>query len=238
MPQSTSSLNEVFARRAIANSNYPSELVTGLNQKTIETFARSGCKRFAEFGVNLGATTLEIAKHLKGDGEIYLFDYQYNVDYVGELLQSNGFSNFHRFGSSSKLLDSYNWPLSQLLEKQSGPLFDYCFLDGAHIWHIDALTFFLVDRLLAVGGYVDFDDYNWSLAISPTLAPHLFPKTSEFYTDEQIKDRQVKRVVDLLVKTSPRYVEIVENKIYQKIANEGESSSFAKLRSIWRRLVS
>jgi hypothetical protein len=58
------------------------------------------------------------------------------------------------------------------------------------------LTFFLVDRLLEVGGYIDFDDYNWSLAISPTLAPDKFPRTLEMYTSEQIEDRQVKRVVD------------------------------------------
>jgi len=209
-----------FEKRAEENANYPSQLVTGLSPKTIETFAKFNCKRFAEFGVNLGITTLEIAKHLNGNGEIYLFDYQYNVDYVANLLKSNGFENVHRFGSSAKLLDSYNWPLSELLAKQSGPLFDYCFIDGAHTWNVDALTFFLCDRLLEAGGFMDFDDYNWSLASSQTLAPHLFPKTAEFYTDEQIKDQQVKRVVDILVKTNPRYEEVVADKVYRKIKSD------------------
>ena len=39
------------------------------------------------------------------------------------------------------------------------PIFDYVFIDGAHTWMLDALAFLLVDRLLRVGGYVDFDDY-------------------------------------------------------------------------------
>lgn len=218
----TSDMAKVFEKRADANENYPSQLITNINKVTVETFTRFNCKRYAEFGVNLGSTALEIARHLNGSGEIYLFDFQYNVDFVAELLRSNGFDNVHRYGSSAKLLDSYNWPLSCLLQRQDGPLFDYCFIDGAHTWNVDALTFFLVDRLLAVGGLIDFDDYDWSLGKSPTLAPHVFPKTTEFYTDEQITDEQVKRVVDLLVKTSPRYEAIVEDKVYRKIANDGE----------------
>lgn len=224
MPETTAaSLEEVFEKRATENDSYPSQLITNVNTETVDTFVRFNCKRYAEFGVNLGSTTLEIARHLNGDGEIYLFDYQYNVDYVANLLKSSGFKNVHSFGSSAKLLDSYNWPLSHLLERKAGDIFDYCFIDGAHTWNVDALTFFLVDRLLAVGGLIDFDDYDWCLGKSPTLAPHLFPKTAEFYTSEQIDDQQVKRVVDLLVKTSPRYETILENKIYRKIAHDGDS---------------
>jgi len=229
----TSSNDDVFALRADANKYYPSQLVTGINSKTIDTFISFNCKQYAEFGVNLGATTLEIARHLNGSGKISLFDYQYNVDYVAQLLLSHGYGNVQKYGSSTKVLDSYNWPLSSLLKENDGPLFDYCFIDGAHTWNVDALTFFLVDRLLEVGGLVDFDDYQWSLSKSPTLAPNVFPKTAEFYTDEQIEDQQVKRVVDLLVKTSPRYEEIVRDKVYRKIANDGEPVSAP---SIWKRL--
>ncbi|RTL52873.1 MAG: hypothetical protein EKK40_06905 [Bradyrhizobiaceae bacterium] len=231
-----SELTKVFDMRANANENYPSRLITNINTQTVETFVRFNCQRYAEFGVNLGSTALEIARHLGGKGEIYLFDFQYNVDYVDELLRANGFTNVRKFGSSTKLLDSYNWPLSNLIKDNSEPLFDYCFIDGAHVWNIDALTFFLADRLLAVGGLVDFDDYDWSLGTSPTLAPNIFPRTAEFYTDEQIADQQVKRVVDLLVKTSPRYEVVIENKIYRKIAHDGAGQKTLRP-SLWQRLL-
>ena len=84
-------------------------MTTNNNPQTIEAFSRLGRTRFAEFGGNLGATTLEIAWHLNGRGQIYLFDYEYNVNLVADLLKSEGFENVERYGSSTKLLDSYNW---------------------------------------------------------------------------------------------------------------------------------
>lgn len=77
-----------------------------------------------------------------------------------------------------KFNDSYNWNLIKLF-KSSGfqPIFDYCFLDGAHTFAIDALSFFLVDKLLKVGGYVDFDDYGWRLRNS-SLDPEKIPEIS------------------------------------------------------------
>jgi hypothetical protein len=53
---------------------------------------------------------------------------------------------------------------------------DYVFLDGAHTFAIDALTFFLTDRLLKIGGHFDFDDYSWKL---PAPREHALRKIAQ-----------------------------------------------------------
>ena len=95
---------------------------------------------------------------------------------------------------------SYNWQLAKLVAANDGPIFDYIFLDGAHTFAVDALTFFLCDKLLKIGGYIDFDDYNWTLRASPSLRPERFPLTAKLYTREQIDTPQVKMIIDLLVR--------------------------------------
>jgi hypothetical protein len=113
-------------------------------------------------------------------------------------------------------MDSYNWSLMRVLEEHEGPLFDYVFLDGAHTWAHDALAFLLADRLLAPGGYMDFDDYGWSLRASPSMNPEVFPDVESLYSEEQIDARQVALVVDVLVRPDERYEELVANKIFRK----------------------
>ena len=63
---------------------------------------------------------------------------------------------------------SYTWRLMRFLEEDPTPRFDLCYLDGAHRY-VDALAFFLVDRLLRPGGWVIFDDLNWTYATSPVM---------------------------------------------------------------------
>jgi predicted O-methyltransferase YrrM len=189
------------------------------NQDTIDFIKSTNCRHIAEIGVYTGSTSLEFAKFLNGNGELHLFDYEDRVENVAKGLAKAGFQNVKTFGSSYKLLDSYNWSLAQLLEKNTTPIYDYVYLDGAHNWAFDALATFLIDRLLTVGGYLDFDDYDWTYANSPTAGPNVFPLTKKLYTQLQISSQQVKMIVDLIVKRDSRYKEIVANKIFQKIAS-------------------
>lgn len=91
---------------------------------------------------------------------------------VKQKLNEAGFFNVIAHGNSRKTMDSYNWSLMKLLQVRREPFFDYVFIDGAHVWAIDALTFFLVDRLLKPGGYIDFDDYDWTIRNSPSVNPN------------------------------------------------------------------
>ena len=192
--------------------------VTAANSRTVEFFAASGCQTYAEIGVYEGDTTLEIAMVLDGAGELHLFDFEDRVETVATRLREAGHENFVAHANSRRLLDSYNWSLMQLLQDHETPIFDYVFLDGAHTWALDALALFLIDRLLQPGGYIDFDDYTWTLRNSPSMNPSAFPEVEQLYTDDQIDTAQVALVVDLLVKLDPAYEEVVPNKIFRKRA--------------------
>lgn len=196
-------------------NNYP-QVDCPVNKVTIEWVNRTQPKVYAEIGIATGSTAVEVAKVMPQGGEIHLFDFYDKVDFVEKRLTESGFKKIVGHSNSYKLRDSYNWSLMKLLQKHSEPIFDYVYLDGMHTWDIDGFTFFLVDRLLKPEGYIDFDDYGWSLAISPSLKPSVFPLTEKLYTNEQIRAKGVRLVIELLVRRDPNYVEVVKNKIFQK----------------------
>lgn len=170
---------------------------------------------YAEFGFYRADTALNVCERFP-NAVIHLFDFHENVEQAKIKLEKFSDRVFY-YGNTQKYNDSYNWNLVQLIIKRKAmPCFDYCFIDGAHTVAIDALTFFLCDRLTKTGGFIDFDDYSWSLRGS-SLDPSKIPAIADQYTDEQIDSKQVAMIVDGLVKTDPRYKEVVSNKIYQKI---------------------
>jgi predicted O-methyltransferase YrrM len=192
--------------------------VPGPNLQTVEFFAATGCRRYAEIGVYRGDTTMRIAELVSGGGELHLFDFEDRLVPVVERLGAAGYTNVVAHANSRRLMDSYNWSLMELLAEHREPVFDYVFLDGAHTWALDALAFLLIDRLLAPGGYVDFDDYPWTIARSPSMGPDVFPDVRRLYTDEQIERPQVALVVDLLVRRDSAYTEVIADKVFQKAA--------------------
>ena len=186
------------------------------NAKTMEFLASTDSRTIAEIGVDQGATSEAILGWLGGRGVLHLFDFDDRLSSVTDRLRGKGFTNFVTHSNSRRTLDSYNWSLMTLLKESPAPPFDYIYLDGAHTWAIDALAFFLVDLLLKPGGYIDFDDYYWTIDASPTVNPRVYPRIREMYTDEQMQTMQVASIVDLLVRRPGRYEEVVPNKIFRK----------------------
>lgn len=171
---------------------------------------------YAELGIYLGDTARNVCQRFP-NAVLHLFDFTSALEKARQTLSGHG-NKIYWYENSQRFCDSYNWPLMKLLEQGNGaPIFDYCFLDGAHTVAVDALSFFLCDRLLRVGGYLDFDDYGWRLRGS-SLDPTKVPEIAHQYTDEQIDSYQVKMIVDLLVKPDKRYQEVVPNKVYRKVA--------------------
>jgi predicted O-methyltransferase YrrM len=95
---------------------------------------------------------------------------------------------------------SYNWFLHRKLRERVSddrvePVYDFCFLDGAHTWIDDGLAFALVDRLLKPGGWILFDDLPWKLD----------ERWAEEVPEAERELAQVQEVFDLVVATHPQY---------------------------------
>ncbi|MFK8022521.1 MAG: class I SAM-dependent methyltransferase [Ilumatobacter sp.] len=91
---------------------------------------------------------------------------------------------------------SFTWELKRLLEREERPQYDFVFLDGGHVWDVTGFAFFLVDQLLAPGGWLLFDDLKWSYATSPSLKDL---DDTMAIPEEERTAQQVRAVFDVLV---------------------------------------
>jgi predicted O-methyltransferase YrrM len=58
---------------------------------------------------------------------------------------------------------SYTWELSKMIRATPRPQFDLCYFDGGHTWDPTGFGFLLVDMLLRPGGWIIFDDLEWTV---------------------------------------------------------------------------
>ena len=175
-------------------------------------YEQSATFHYAEFGIYEGSTAFAIASYFP-NCHLYLFDYQTTIGRYIKRFESFG-NRVQFFGNSDRYLDSYNWSLANLIAANPKIKFDYVFLDGAHTLAVDGLTFFIAKFVLNEGGYIDFGDYNWRVTGS-SLDPSKVPQMSYQYTQEQMDDYQVKRIINLFVTPDSDFSEVVENKVYQ-----------------------
>ena len=99
---------------------------------------------------------------------------------------------------------SYNWELMKIIEKNSignslEPIYDFCFIDGAHSWETDGFAFLLCSKLLKPGGWILFDDMSYRF--KDTIEDQ-GEETSAYLsslTDEEKNTAQVLKVFLLLV---------------------------------------
>ena len=147
----------------------------------------------------LAAAAEELGGHVTTLDRPYVLERDPNIH---QLLDRVGLAD----RASVILTHTYVWPLRAMLRDQlkrgSGGTFDFVFLDGAHIWEVDALAFLLADRLLRPGGWILLDDLNWSIDASPSM------RTSTLYeemSDEFRQAQQVQDVFDLLVRPHGDY---------------------------------
>ena len=94
----------------------------------------------------------------------------------------------------------YNWYMADLIRKQTDngictPMFDFCFLDGAHEWQPDALAVYLAVKLLKPGGVLVLDDLNLKLR-----AMSHWQITHSHLSDRELDEYQIGMVWDLVVK--------------------------------------
>lgn len=134
----------------------------------------------------------------------------------------------------------YTWYLKGEIEARSDaagncePLFDFCYLDGAHTWIVDGLAVILIERLLKPGGWLLLDDLDWAIGDHLETLPQgsveealgsldlfrstgwdagsgfgygLFP-TAWTMTRRERNRRQLKDVFELIVKPHPSFTDL------------------------------
>jgi predicted O-methyltransferase YrrM len=102
---------------------------------------------------------------------------------------------------------SFTWELRRMLAEPEPPSFDFVFLDAGHTWDVTGFAFFLVDRLLRPGGWLLFDDLNWSVDASASVRTTNWAKA---LSAEERSTQQVRDVFDVLVGGDPRYSTTVD----------------------------
>jgi predicted O-methyltransferase YrrM len=105
---------------------------------------------------------------------------------------------------------SYTWWLKERVEERSDaagncePLYDFCYLDGAHNWTIDGLSVILIEKLLRPGAWLLLDDLHWTYALGDA---------GDEERDLSLAERRephMLAVFELLVRQHPNFSEFVE----------------------------
>lgn len=182
----------------------------------------------AEVGVGYGATSVEIVKRLRKKDAFYFYSFQEEVDELFNDLKKQDYCKciLVPLGNSHALYDSFCWNLGKQViknnEEHKKGIFDLVYLDGAHSFLYSGLACALLKMLVREGGYLIFDDLNWSYGKSFSLNPKVFPEITKQYTQEQIDTFQIQMVVDAFMENDDQWVCKKTTKrraIYQKTAN-------------------
>lgn len=180
----------------------------------------------AEIGIGAGASAVEVCKRLETEDTYYFFDYEDKVEDLlydlGELPDVN--CALVGMGNTHKICDSYNWNLCKLLFQMRNNnlqgIFDIVYLDGAHTFLYDATACCLLKELLKSDGYIIFDDLRWTLGDE-------YPEAKDMYTEEQLNDCQVQRVVNAFMIEDQRF-----QQIYMTESLNPERAVYKKNRSL------
>jgi predicted O-methyltransferase YrrM len=109
---------------------------------------------------------------------------------------------------------SYTWWLKEQVEGRSDadgnvePLYDFCYLDGAHNFTIDGLAVVLVEKLLRPGGWLLLDDLGWTYE-GGSHGPGQGPDDLHLSPGERTAPH-VRAVFDVIVRQHPAFTEFRE----------------------------
>lgn len=193
------------------NLEYASEILDGIfgmsyNQaKYLENFIKSNnLSELLELGFAHGVSSCYFASILDdmGKGHLTTIDLEKSKNRMPNIEQLLDKLSLSDYVSVYYEYESYNWRLMKFIEKYDEPVFDFCYVDGAHDWNVDGFAFLLVDKLLKPGGWIIFDDIDWSFGESPSMKNIDRVKNMP----SEVKDTpHVAKVFDLLVKKHSNY---------------------------------
>jgi predicted O-methyltransferase YrrM len=169
----------------------------------------SGVENVLELGFAHGTSTAYIAAALqeRGEGTVTSIDRGSALERRPNILEVTRRLGIERYVQPIVAERSYNWELMHLIERQqeegAAGWFDFCFVDGGHIWETDGFAFFLVDKLLRPDRWILFDDLHWTQELSPNLSPD----EAKTIPEEERRTPQMLKVFDLLVRDHPSYTD-------------------------------
>jgi predicted O-methyltransferase YrrM len=160
--------------------------------------------RCLELGFEHGVGTIWLAGAVQslGGGKVIAVDLKNKPPpnpRAADLVERAGLSSF------VELYDdpiSYTWHLKRNFSAYVQRPFDFVFIDGAHTWDTDGFAFFLVERILRPGGWILFDDLDWSYDTSRKLRHSEQVKSM---SEEMRTTRQVRDIWELLVLQHPSF---------------------------------
>lgn len=187
-------------------------------RKLYDHVRRTNPTNVLEIGTAWGVSACYIAAALEenGHGMLTTVDHQdaaYTDPTADELFAS---TSLHRWIDRVTISDSsYTWWLKSQIEDRTDdggttvPIYDFCFLDGAHNWTIDGLSVYLIERLLTPGGWLLLDDVDWSYAANAEDVS-LSPPSDKMFamSDDEARTPQVGSIVNVILKGHPAFAEI------------------------------
>jgi len=167
------------------------------------------CENILELGFENGTSTCYMAAALEeiGKGRILTIDREETIGIEPDIYSLLEKTNLQNYVKPIYAPRTYIWELLKIIENQTEngvckPIFDFCFIDGAHTWEVDGFAFFLVEKLIKDGSWVLFDDLNWKFSESHTLKDSEFVK---LIPEEEKQSAQIERVFTLLVSQHPKF---------------------------------
>ena len=193
-----------------------------------------GAREVLELGTGHGGSAcwLAMGLRLNGGGTLTTIDRD-TAPAVAELFKSAGVGDTTRILRTSR---SYTWELMRLIQANTtdyrcNPQFDFCFVDGAHNWDTDGFAFFLVEKLLKPGGWLVFDDLDWTYATCLHLSP-VDADVASLMSPEEQSTPQIRGVFELLVRQHPGFDVVRQFPIHGWARKSGPQDSAAASRLI------
>lgn len=171
-----------------------------------EHLTRTADPVYYEVGIGIGATAVAVARAMRNRGKIFLFSREHDVRELALDLHGLGFTNVNGdWGSPKNTFSGYHFELARGFLQGALPAFDLAYLDGGHVFHLDAPAACVLKELCKPGGHIVFDDWSWSLERSAGMNPQKRPATSAEYDPRQITECHVQMACRVVMDPDPRF---------------------------------
>jgi predicted O-methyltransferase YrrM len=164
---------------------------------------KNNCSDLLEIGFAYGKSSSYLAAILEDEGRGHLTTIDKRTSkkrkpQIGKVLAAVELS--HRV-TPIFAWRSYTWELAKMLEQAPRPQFDFCYFDGGHTWDQTGFGLQLVDCLLRPGGWIVFDDLDWTINKSMGLRKKRKTKAriEKIYSEDERAARGVRMVWELLL---------------------------------------